>query len=168
MPAASDGRPAVLELGLAYSIAELLPHGAGFVLLDALLDYGAEHASALVTIGRQSLFFEEGRGVPGWVGIEYMAQTIGAYGGIVRLQAGQPVAIGLLLGTRRYHCDADYFSAGTRLTVRAEQLVRDTSGVVAFDCMVAAGGQVLAQAEIKAYQPDDIEGYLRSLKEDGI
>lgn len=153
----------MLELGIAYSIAALLPHGPGFLLLDALLEYGAEHASCLVEIGPQSLFFEEGHGVPGWVGIEYMAQAIGAYAGIVRTQAGLPIEIGLLLGTRRYACSRAMFAPGTRLTVRVEQLVRDGSGVAAFACTIHDGNEQLARAEIKAFQPDDVRGYLRQL-----
>ena len=154
-----------LELGQPYAIAELLPHGPGFLLLDALLDYGHDHARCLVEIGPQSLFFEPGRGVPGWVGIEYMAQAIGAYAGIVRRQAGLPVEIGLLLGSRRYTCPQPYFAAGTRLEVAAEQLVRDASGVAVFACSVHDGERELGRAEIKAFQPDDIRDYLQKMME---
>src|SRR3546814_4006409 len=124
----------MLKPGLRHSSAELLPHGPAFVLLDALHDYGDEHASGHVDITPQSLFFEASRGVPCWVGVEYMAQAIGAYAGIVRRQSGQPIEIGLLLGTRRYHCALAYFAPGTQLTVRAEQLVHDAGGVAAFAC----------------------------------
>ncbi|WP_028081069.1 ApeP family dehydratase [Solimonas soli] len=154
-----------LALGRPYTIAELLPHGRGFTLLDSLLDYGEEHASCGVTIGAGVPFFEAGRGVPNWVGIEYMAQAIGAYAGIVRLQRGDAVEIGLLLGTRRYACERAYFAPGERLTVRAEQLVRDSSGVAAFACTLSGGGRELARAEIKAYQPDDLHDYLQALTE---
>src|SRR3546814_13023940 len=83
----------MLKPGLRHSSAELLPHGPAFVLLDALHDYGDEHASGHVDITPQSLFFEASRGVPCWVGVEYMAQAIGAYAGIVRRQSGQPIEI---------------------------------------------------------------------------
>src|SRR3546814_6855481 len=55
-------RREMLKPGLRYSIAELLPHGPAFVLLDALHDYGDEHASCHVDITPQSLFFEASRG----------------------------------------------------------------------------------------------------------
>src|SRR3546814_3669781 len=84
-----------------------------------------------------------------------MAQAIGAYAGIVRRQSGQPIEIGLLLGTRRYHCALAYFAPGTQLTVRAEQLVHDAGGVAAFACSIHVAGRELARAEIKAFQPDD-------------
>lgn len=154
-----------MQTGLSYSVAELLPHGPSFMLLDALHEYGAEHASCHVDITPQSLFFEAEHGVPGWVGVEYMAQTIGVYAGIVRKQGGLPIEIGLLLGTRRYHCTAAYFAPGAQLTVRAEQLVRDASGVAAFACSIHIAGHELARAEIKAFQPDDIRDYLRGLTE---
>lgn len=156
-----------MQIGRSYPVAELLPHGPGFLLLDALHEYGVEHASCQVDITPQSLFFEAGRGVPGWVGIEYMAQTIGVYAGIVRRQAGLPIEIGLLLGTRRYECTPPYFAPGTQLIVRAGQLVRDASGVAAFACSIHSAGRELARAEIKAFQPDDIRDYLRGLTESG-
>ena len=39
-----------------------------------------------------------------WVGLEYMAQAIGAYAGYTARLRGEPVRIGYLLGTRRYEC----------------------------------------------------------------
>ncbi|WP_028007442.1 ApeP family dehydratase [Solimonas flava] len=154
------------EPGHVYAIAELLPHGPGFLLLDALLDYGADHASCTVHVTPRTRFFEAGRGVPAWVGVEYMAQAIGAYAGIVRLQSGLGVEIGLLLGTRRYRSAVPYFADGSTLVARAEQLVRDASGVAAFACTLSDGDRELARAEIKAYQPDDIHDYLQALTED--
>ncbi|WP_020647753.1 ApeP family dehydratase [Solimonas variicoloris] len=159
----------MLALGHAYTIAELLPHGPGFTLLDSLLDYGHEHASCSIDIGPQTPFFEAGRGVPNWVGIEYMAQAIGVYAGIVRRQAGQHIEIGLLLGTRRYRCEQAWFTPGSRLVVRADQLVRDAaSGVAAFRCQLHDGERELAQAEIKAFQPDNVRAYLQSLAEGAL
>lgn len=147
-----------------YAISELLPHGAGFRLLDTLLDYGQDHVRCRATITPRTPFFVADHGVPGWVGIEYMAQTIAAYSGIIRRQSARPVELGLLLGTRRYQCTLPYFLESMELTVSAEQLVRDASGIVVFRCSLRDGLSELASAEIKAFQPDDVHGYLHSLE----
>ena len=57
-----------------------------------------------VCIGEDSMFFEPPHGVPGYVGLEYIAQTIAAHGGLRARAVGEPVRIGFLLGTRRYDC----------------------------------------------------------------
>lgn len=148
-----------------YTPHQTLPHGPGMVLLDELVDWSTEHAHCALTIRPDSCFFEPGRGVPGWVGIEYMAQCIGVWAGIQRLEAGQPVLIGLLLGSRSYDVPTD-FPEGQQLSVRAELLVRDATGVGVFACTLARGDEVLSRADIKAYQPDDIAGYLASLAQE--
>lgn len=148
-----------MKLGLKYPIADLLAHGPSMLLLDELVEYGEEHATCALTVRPHSLFFEDG-GVPAWAGVEYMAQTIGAYAGIQRLQDGLPVQIGLLLGTRKYTCRLKQFPAGERLWVKAEQLMRDPSGVCAFACELGQGPDTWARAEIKAYQPHNIDEYL--------
>lgn len=154
----------MLETGISYRVADLLPHGPGFMLLDALHDYGDEHARCTVGIGAQTPFFLPGHGVPAWVGIEYMAQTIGVYAGITRLQRGLPIEIGLLLGTRRYEVSRDWFAPGTTLDVRAELLVRDGGGVAVFRCTLGDAEGLIASAEIKAFQPDHIDEYLQEMK----
>ncbi|HUS24285.1 MAG TPA: 3-hydroxylacyl-ACP dehydratase [Candidatus Binatia bacterium] len=146
-----------------YTPHQALPHGPDMVLLDRVLDWDAEHARCSVAIRRTSRFFEPGRGVPGWVGIEYMAQCIGVWAGIQRLEAGQPVIIGLLLGTRAYEFSCEYFTEGQQLAVEVEMLVRDSTGVGAFACVLRDDTGVLARGDVKAYQPDDITGYLKSL-----
>ena len=48
-----------------------------------------------VTIGPQTLFIGPG-GVPAFVGLEYMAQAVTAYGGYKSYLAGEPIAVGFV------------------------------------------------------------------------
>lgn len=146
-----------------YTPQQTLAHGAGMILLDEVLDWSDEHASCALTVQPHSHFCEPDSGVPAWVGVEYMAQTIGVYAGIRRLEAGRAVEIGLLLGTRAYECAVSHFPVGTRLMLRAELLVRDSSGVGVFRCSLGNEHTIWAQSEIKAFQPDDLQGYLQYL-----
>ena len=143
-------------------VATLIPQGAGMVLLDRMVACGEDWGECEVTIRRDSLFFADGA-VPGHVGIEYMAQTLGAYEGLLRVRAGKPVQVGLLLGARSYTSGIGRFELGWTLRVRASQLLKAADGVSAFACEIRHGDRSLARAEIKAYQPDDIEPYLNDL-----
>lgn len=154
----------MLRLGQPYTVAELLPHGTDMVLLDRLRAYDEDSATCDVTIRPDSRFSDGERGVPGWVGIEYMAQTLCAYIGVVRRQAGKNIQIELLLGTRSYDCTRPYFAPGTTLRIHAELLMRNPDGVCAFACEITDGADRVAQSEIKAYAPDNIEDYLNGLE----
>lgn len=152
----------MLRPGPAYTLQQLLPHGPGMVLLDALVGYEAESLTCEVTIRPDSRFCD-GHAVPAWAGIEYMAQAFGAFTGIARLQKGRAVQIELLLGTRAYDSRVEAFPVGSRLTVRVRLLYWDPDGVCAFACEIRQGAAVLATSELKGYEPDDIEPFLRNL-----
>jgi predicted hotdog family 3-hydroxylacyl-ACP dehydratase len=153
----------MLNPGASYTLAQTLPHGPGMLLLDRLAGYDAESVTCEVTIRPTSMFCDGARGVPSYVGIEYMAQALGAFTGIARLQKGRSVQIELLLGTRSYECSRPWFAPGLTLETRVELLYWDPDGVCAFACELRDGGQVIAKSEIKGYEPDDIEPFLQQL-----
>jgi predicted hotdog family 3-hydroxylacyl-ACP dehydratase len=144
----------------AYSIADVLLHRPPMCWLDELIDVGPEHLTARLTIRADALFYEPGRGMPAWVGLEYMAQTAAAYSGYERVSAGLPPQMCLLLGTRHYRCQITHFPLGAILEVHAALLMRDKSNFVAFDCELRQAAIVIAQATVKAIQPDDVQAVL--------
>jgi predicted hotdog family 3-hydroxylacyl-ACP dehydratase len=131
-------------------IGELVPHGPEMTVIDRILTYSPERTVAAVEITRRSLFFA-GTGVPAWVGIEYMAQTIAARAGYEARLRGEPPAIGYLLGTRAYRSELPEFPLGAALTVAVEPVVVDEK-LGAFQCSIAADG-VIATAVVNTYQP---------------
>lgn len=137
-----------------YTAAELLPHAAPMLLLDDVVDYGDTHCTSRVFIEPHVLFYREGRGVPAYTGIEYMAQTIALWSGIVRRQQGLAPSVGFLLGTRKYETRNTFFPAGSVLMVRAEQQYL-LDGMSVFACEISVDGELLASANINAYQPQD-------------
>lgn len=73
-----------------FSVAQLVPHSGKMSLLDNIVEYGDDWLSAEVCITADSMFADE-KGVPGWVGLEYMAQAVAAYAGLQeRLNGGRP------------------------------------------------------------------------------
>lgn len=134
----------------AIAIGELVPHGPGMTLIDRLAEYTPRRSVATVTITAQSRFVEAG-GVPAWVGIEYMAQTIAAHAGYEARLRGEPPAIGFLLGTRAYRSDVGVFPLGATLTISVEPLVADAK-LGAFQCAIATE-RVVATAVVNTYRP---------------
>jgi len=140
--------------GVPWSVAELLPHSGPMVLLDDVVGAGPGWVAAGVRIAEDSRFLEPGAGVPCWLGLEYMAQTIALYSGLAARRAGQPVRIGLLLGTRRYQAMAGHFPLGSYLRIDAREEWHDGQMGV-FDCTIEEDGRCLARARLNVFLPPD-------------
>jgi len=136
-----------------YSIEELLIHRPPMLLLDNVIGYDEARVLASVVISESSPLVTP-EGVPGHVAIEYMAQTCGAYAGAMALDAGTPVKIGLLLGTRLFRVLVPWFRLGNRLLVSASIVFHDEQ-LAAFDCKIEIGSRLVADAQLKVYQPEN-------------
>jgi len=132
-------------------VAKLLPHDGQMVLLDKVLEYDQESLVAEVVVRNDGLF-GDGKTVPAWLGIEYMAQTVAAHGGMMCHLAGKPIQLGFLLGTRRYNCNISSFMVGDRLTIKVSRLIED-QGLGVFNCQIVADG-IDISAKLNVYQPD--------------
>jgi predicted hotdog family 3-hydroxylacyl-ACP dehydratase len=135
-------------------VAELLPHDGNMVLLDGVVDYDQESLVAEVVV-RDDGLFGDGKTIPAWIGIEYMAQTVAAHGGMMCHLAGKPINLGFLLGTRRYISNISDFTVGTRLTVKVNRFIED-QGLGVFDCQILGDG-IDISAKLNVYQPDKVE-----------
>ena len=142
-----------------YSVAELVPHSGRMSLLSAILDYGDDWLQAEVVITAESMF-ADAQGVPAWIGLEYMAQTIAAYSGLKeRLQGGRP-KIGFLLGSRKYLCNAERFAIGQRLVVTVSPELQGSNGLNVFNAELHGEG-ISASAVVNVFQPDDADRFLQ-------
>jgi len=135
-------------------VAELLPHDGNMVLLDRVVAYDQESLVAEVMVHDDGLF-GDGKTIPAWIGIEYMAQTVAAHGGMMCHLAGKPIQLGFLLGTRRYTSNISDFTVGTQLIVKVNRLVED-QGMGVFDCQISGDG-IDISAKLNVYQPDKAE-----------
>lgn len=147
-------------LKLFNTVSDLLPHRGEMVLLDRIESWGEDYLEATVLHHNASLFSDSNGNVPAWVGIEYMAQAIGALAGIHALQNGEPVRIGLLLGTRKYEARTPCFYHNIKITIKAKQIFMDKNNLAAFDCTIHSD-TLLAEAQIKAIQPNNIEDIIK-------
>ena len=133
-------------------VRELLPHDPPMVLLDRAVAYTDSTLVAEVDVRPDSILCGAD-GVPGWVGIEYMAQAVAAHAGYQGRLAGEPPRIGYLLGTRSYQSSLAVFPLGATLAVHIESLFVEM-GLGAFACRIELDGPV-ATATINVYQPTD-------------
>jgi len=141
------------------NVADLLPHDGKMVLLDKVLQYDQESLVAEVIVRDDGLFASHNK-IPAWIGIEYMAQTVAAHGGMMCYLAGKPINLGFLLGSRRYISSVADFDVGTRLIVKVSRIIED-QGLGVFDCHISAEG-IDISAKLNVYQPDKAENKIIS------
>jgi predicted hotdog family 3-hydroxylacyl-ACP dehydratase len=140
-------------------VADLVRHRRGLLLIDAVLAEDEAHIRTEATV-REGPFAVAGRGVPGYLGFEYMAQTISAKDGLERRRQGEAPQLGFLLGSRRYQCKAAWFEAGERLEIVARPVLNEGE-LRAFDCVLTGrGGAELASALVNVYRPHDPDGFV--------
>ena len=129
-------------------------------LLDTLVEYDDNSLVAQVKITHDSCFITE-HGVPSWIGIEYMAQAIAAYGGIIDRNKGRDVTIGFLVGTRKYTCNQAYFPIGSHITVHITKELESDNGLNTFSCRITEEN-ISAEANINVFQPNDVDAFLNA------
>ena len=93
------------------------------ILIDRLCRADDHGLMAQTRVPADSLFDHPER--EGWVsapayGLECMAQSIAAWDGFRRLQNGQAVRMGLILGARDFRSTQAEFAAGTHLQIVAD------------------------------------------------
>lgn len=135
-------------------IAPYVPHQRGMCLLDSILAVDAERLRAEVTPAADDLF-ATAQGIPGWVGLEWMAQAVAAWAGVQEIAGGGRPLVGFLLGSRRYKCSLEYFAFGDPVRVAISQDFRADNGLAAFQCHILnQHEQPLASATLNVFQPD--------------
>lgn len=122
------------------------------------MGYGEGWLQAEVDITGESMFADD-RGVPAWIGMEYMAQTIAAYAGLQERNKGGVPKIGLLLGSRNYSSSVDYFAQGQTLRIEAGLEIVAANGLNVFNCEIT-GNETRAAAVVNVFQPEDAEKFL--------
>ncbi len=144
------------------NIRQLVPHQGAMVLLDRLRAVDQDKLCAEIDILPETLFCQD-EGVPGWIGIEYMAQAIAAHAGYAAYLRGEPIKLGFLLGTRRYVCNQPTFLVGSVLHVHVQSALQADNGLGAFECRITDGasGDMIASATITVYQPENVHDFLQ-------
>lgn len=141
-------------------IEQLLPHRPPMLLINRLVQTQGATTVCEVTIGSHSMFLQAA-GVPAFVGIEYMAQTVAAHGGYLSYLAGQPIVVGLLLGTHRLETHCQFFEFGQSFHIAATH-IWGKHELMRFRCAIthAASDVSLQRAELNVFKPVALQPYL--------
>jgi predicted hotdog family 3-hydroxylacyl-ACP dehydratase len=142
-------------------IEHLLPHRGTMLLLDRVVDFAGASAATEYVPRPDAWYADEEGNMPAWIGIELMAQTVATHVGLLKRAEGSPPKHGALLGTRSYRSAVPSFQAGEKLRICATMRFRDASGLGAYDCNIARGGEEIATATVKVFEPEDFQSFLQ-------
>lgn len=140
-------------------IASVMPHAGAMLLIDRLLEHDEDSVVVELRVPDHGPFHVD-RGVPAYVGVEYMAQAVACWAGCRARSRGLPPAIGFLLGTRRYDCAVPLFTPGMVLRLEARCEILGENGLGMFACRILHGERVLATANVSVFEPADAQAYL--------
>lgn len=137
---------------LSLQVADLVPHRGAMSWLDRVLSVDTERVVAEADIGEDSLFLRGGQ-LDVWTGIEYMAQAVAAWAGHRARSEGRAVALGFLVGTRRYDVHRQFFRPGDCLRIEASCELMADNGLGMFACRILVGGELAASANLSVFEP---------------
>ena len=139
----------------------LIPHVGNAILLDEIRETGqTDRLSASLTVRPGTAFSDTDESLPGWIGIEILAQAISAFATLRDGLPEGPPRIGLLLGVREYRCFRDRFPVGIRLDVEIVESMSDSEALGVFDGTLTSGGVVVAEGIVSACRLADPEAFL--------
>ncbi|MEZ8144571.1 3-hydroxydecanoyl-ACP dehydratase [Enterovibrio norvegicus FF-33] len=146
-------------------IKQLVPHRAPMLYLNKMVDAGKSFAHCQARPNTDHHFFDtKQQGLPSWVGIELMAQTIAAWSGFHYYQKGQSPVIGFLVGSRRYQTVTAFFARNQVLDIHVDE-VMSHEGVSVFSCKIESNGALLASSQLSTFEPSNAE--LTQIKQGG-
>jgi predicted hotdog family 3-hydroxylacyl-ACP dehydratase len=147
-------------------LERLLPHHPPMILIDRLLEANEQETVCEVTITPESMFLEAA-GVPAFVGLEYLAQSIAARIGYQHYLAHEPITVGLLMGTHRLETGCQFFELGQTLRIHVAH-VWGTLELRRFRCTMTSAsiGIVLQHAELHICKPKNVQSYLEEVGHD--
>lgn len=153
-----------------YKISDLLPQRPPMQFITAVdsVDFDAEKLVARVDVTHDDLLYmADIDGVPSWVALEYMAQSIGCFIGIMDRQkdpTGTP-AVGFVLGSRRISVNVPVFNVDESYFIHVSGLFCDTN-IASFECVIYNQNQEkVAEGTLNVYRPDDIKKFMEDINE---
>lgn len=132
--------------------AEFVLHRKPMLLLDQLVEAEPGYAVCEWRVSVSDEFFVSGCGVPAFIGIEYMAQSIAVYAGARERVHGRLPPLGLLLGTRHYQANIDFFELDVTYRLVCRELIRDAEGMGSYDCRIMHQDKSVAEARLTVFE----------------
>ena len=139
-----------------YPIEDLVKHRRGMLLVDRLVSYNVSGVVVEVIIKEDTSFLNDGY-VPAWVGIEYVAQAVAAWGGLQAIQGDKEVKLGLLISCRKYKSTRPRFMLGEVLNVHTREEFNDGQ-MGSYSCNIYdETGKEIVTTYLSAFVPENVE-----------
>lgn len=136
-------------------------------LVEQVVMVSAEQAITESTVADDNIFYDADlKGLPAWVGLEYLAQTAAVWLGAECERRGNPIKPAFLLSTREYTAEQPVWPSGERLRVQVRPEWFDLPLVSFVGEVLNYQGEPLVKAVFSAYQPEDFEQYLSASEPD--
>ena len=143
---------------------DLLPHGPEACCVDRILDFvPGQRVTAEWTVRDDSPLYDPQReGMPGWAGLEIMAQCAGLYLGLSRAcgETRHSPAVGYLVGARRVDISQPVFPPKTGLTIEAvceaAELTHGELGT--FECRILCADKLSVAARLMLWCGETDQG----------
>lgn len=147
-------------------IETLLAHRENMLLISAVTAFSTAAVTCRATPDPLAWYASDDAGrMPGWIGLELMAQAVAAHVALLAIDEGRPPRPGALLGTRNYQSATASFEAGNPLTIRASEVHRAPDGLASYECAIeAADGGTLARAALTVYEPADFKQFILGIQ----
>ena len=133
-------------------VESVVPQAEPMVLLDRIVNRSKDLVACEVDVHVGAPFETDGR-VENLVSVEWMAQAIAVYVGLIDRDRGLEPQIGYLIGIRKAEFHVDFFDAGQTLQIVARRIWGNVS-LSSFDCETWDGENRLALARISVYRGD--------------
>lgn len=135
-------------------LLSLIPHRPPMLLLTRAVVVSNNASVAEIDISTESSFFVAGKGVPAWIGVEYMGQTAAMIAGFQLQQGEVEPHVGLLLGTRKYQTKVAWFCESETLQVTCKELAVVGQNLATFLCEINSKqtGELYASAKLSVFR----------------
>jgi predicted hotdog family 3-hydroxylacyl-ACP dehydratase len=129
-------------------------HRDPMLLLDTLLESDELGAVCEWQVNSNDPFVEIDRGVPAYVGVEFMAQCVAVHAGARARIVGLGPPLGFLLGARHFKASIEYFEIGEAYRATCQELIRDDSGMGSYECTILHGDEIVAEARLAVLEKE--------------
>ncbi|MCR4917848.1 MAG: hypothetical protein K5912_02800 [Alphaproteobacteria bacterium] len=153
-----------------YDLTKLIPQREPMIFLSDIekIDYENQTLVARVDVRDTDLMFDKNLGgVPSWASLEFMAQSIACYVGLIDLHNNPNAApaVGFVLGSRKLSVYRSVFMLNRSYFINVKPVFFDKN-IASFDCRILdENNEVIAEGALNAFRPDDIKQFMESRNE---
>jgi predicted hotdog family 3-hydroxylacyl-ACP dehydratase len=143
-----------LEQCSGMAASEFVMHREPMLLLDRLVETSGETTICEWRVNADDHFVDAGKGVPAYVGVEFMAQCVAVHAGARARIVGLGPPLGFLLGARHFKAFVSHFETGELYRATCQELMRDDNGMGSYDCTVMHGDTKVAEARLAVLEKE--------------